>query len=92
MLALAGVGLNLALGYGGLVSFGHAAFFGIGGYASGILASSGLAYTPIFTWPIEISGTTQMLIIWPVAMIAGNPGGIVNRSAQPANQWPFSSS
>ena len=70
VLALAGVGLNLALGYGGLVSFGHAAFFGIGGYASGILASSGLAYTPIFTWPIEISGTTQMLIIWPVAMIA----------------------
>ena len=25
--ALAGVGLNLALGYGGLISFGHAAFF-----------------------------------------------------------------
>mgnify|MGYP002631947831 CR=1 FL=1 len=70
VLALAGVGLNLALGYGGLVSFGHAAFFGIGGYASGILASSALAYTPIFTWPVEVAGTTQMLIIWPVAMIA----------------------
>ncbi|NKB27259.1 MAG: branched-chain amino acid ABC transporter permease [Rhodobacteraceae bacterium] len=70
VLALAGVGLNLALGYGGLVSFGHAAFFGIGGYASGILASNALAYTPILTWPFEVSGTTQMLIIWPVAMIA----------------------
>ena len=39
ILGMAGVGLNLALGYGGLVSFGHAAFFGIGGYAAGILAS-----------------------------------------------------
>ena len=36
ILALAGVGLNIALGLGGLVSFGHAAFFGIGGYAMGI--------------------------------------------------------
>ncbi|WP_286885770.1 hypothetical protein [Thalassospira sp.] len=35
--AMAGVGLNLVLGFGGLVSFGHAAFFGIGGYAAGIL-------------------------------------------------------
>ena len=30
ILALAGVGLNLALGLGGLVSLGHAVFFGIG--------------------------------------------------------------
>ncbi len=44
ILALAGVGLNLALGLGGLVSFGHAAFFGIGGYALGILASHALNY------------------------------------------------
>jgi len=36
ILALAGVGLNLALGQGGLISFGHAAFFGIGGYAMGM--------------------------------------------------------
>ena len=34
------VGLNLVLGYGGLVSFGHAAFFGLGGYAVGILATT----------------------------------------------------
>ena len=31
ILALAGVGLNIILGLGGLVSFGHAVFFGIGG-------------------------------------------------------------
>jgi len=36
ILALAGVGLNLALGTGGMVSFGHAAFFGLGGYVAGV--------------------------------------------------------
>ena len=40
--AIAAVGLDLALGYGGLVSFGHAAFIGIGGYAAGILTASGI--------------------------------------------------
>jgi len=69
--ALAGVGLNLALGLGGLVSFGHAAFFGIGGYAAGILASHGANYDPLMTWPIALEGSQQMLVIWPVAMSAG---------------------
>jgi branched-chain amino acid transport system permease protein len=68
ILALAGVGLNLALGHGGLVSFGHAAFFGLGGYAAGILASSALNFTPVATWPFEIPGSTQMLVICPIAM------------------------
>jgi branched-chain amino acid transport system permease protein len=35
--AIAAASLNLILGYGGLVSFGHAAYFGIGAYAVGIL-------------------------------------------------------
>ena len=33
----------MILGYGGMVSFGHATFFGIGGYAVGILAAQGIA-------------------------------------------------
>jgi branched-chain amino acid transport system permease protein len=37
IMALFAVSLNLLLGYGGLVSFGHAAYFGIGAYACGIL-------------------------------------------------------
>jgi branched-chain amino acid transport system ATP-binding protein len=36
ILALAAMGLNLLVGYSGLVSFGHAAWFGIGGYAAGL--------------------------------------------------------
>ena len=35
--AIAAASLNLILGYGGMVSFGHAAFFGIGSYVVGIL-------------------------------------------------------
>ena len=35
--ALAAVSLDLILGFGGMVSFGHAAFVGIGGYVVGIL-------------------------------------------------------
>ena len=38
ILAMAAVSLNLILGYGGMMSFGHAAYLGIGGYAFGILA------------------------------------------------------
>ena len=70
ILALAGVGLNIALGLGGLVSFGHAAFFGIGGYAMGILASHAQAFDPIMDWPILIEGTKSMPVIWLVAMLA----------------------
>ncbi|MDF1801925.1 branched-chain amino acid ABC transporter permease [Thalassovita sp.] len=69
ILALAGVGLNIALGLGGLISFGHAAFFGIGGYAMGILASHAQSYTPMMEWPLLIEGTKSMPVIWLVAML-----------------------
>ena len=70
ILALAGVGLNIALGLGGLVSFGHAAFFGIGGYAMGILASHAQVFDPIMDWPVLINGTKSMPVIWIVAMVS----------------------
>ncbi len=53
--SIAAVSLNMILGYGGLVSFGHAVFFGVGGYAVGILSAHGVS-----------SGWIQ----WPVALIA----------------------
>jgi branched-chain amino acid transport system permease protein len=40
--AIAAVSLDLILGYGGMVSFGHAAYLGIGAYAVGIPAFHGL--------------------------------------------------
>ncbi|HEY1310903.1 MAG TPA: branched-chain amino acid ABC transporter permease [Pseudolabrys sp.] len=55
ILALAAVSLNLILGFGGMMSFGHAAYLGIGGYAVGMLAHEGI-----------VSGFVQ----WPVALLA----------------------
>ncbi len=67
--ALAAVGLNIALGLGGLVSLGHAVFFGIGGYAMGILAFHAQTYSPLMEWPFTISGTKLMPVIWLVAIL-----------------------
>jgi branched-chain amino acid transport system permease protein len=40
--AIAAVSLDLLVGFGGLISFGHAAFIGLGAYAVGILSAHGL--------------------------------------------------
>lgn len=69
ILALAAVGLNIALGIGGLVSLGHAAFFGLGGYAMGILAHHAQTFTPLELGPFTIDGTKSMPVIWLVAVL-----------------------
>ena len=69
ILALAAIGLNLILGYGGMVSFGHAAFFGTGAYVVAILSHHATLGEPLATWPFEIPGTDQALIAWPAAML-----------------------
>lgn len=53
ILALAAVSLNLILGYGGMMSFGHAAYLGIGGYSVGILAFEGVA-SGFVQWPVAL--------------------------------------
>ena len=70
--ALAAVGLNIALGLGGLVSLGHAVFFGIGGYAMGVLAFHAQTFTPITEWPYVIEGIKSMPAIWLVALVASS--------------------
>jgi branched-chain amino acid transport system permease protein len=67
ILALAAVGLNIALGLGGLVSFGHAAFFGLGGYAAGIVASHAMNAQPLFGLDLPSS----MPLVWLLAALAG---------------------
>ncbi|MGE0240160.1 MAG: branched-chain amino acid ABC transporter permease [Parvibaculaceae bacterium] len=69
VLALAAVGLNLALGLGGLVSFGHAAFFGIGGYVTGILSVNAMnGVSP---------GSDQMLLLWLASAMAAGLAALV---------------
>ena len=52
--ALAATSLNLVLGYGGMISFGHAAFVGAGAYAASVLI---------------VEGVTSAWLGWPLAMI-----------------------
>jgi branched-chain amino acid transport system permease protein len=66
ILALAAAGLSLALGFGGLVSFGHAAFFGIGGYVAGIFARHAFNGEPLL---LGVPATDQMPLIWIIAAI-----------------------
>ncbi len=52
--ALAATSLNLILGFGGMVSFGHAAFVGVGAYSVAILTQMGV---------------TDAWVLWPAAMV-----------------------
>ena len=54
ILALAATSLNLILGYGGMVSFGHAAYLGVGGYVVGILAKEGIT-SGFAQWPLALA-------------------------------------
>ena len=47
ILALFALSLDLILGYAGIISLGHAAFFGFGGYAAGLLAKHALVTEPV---------------------------------------------
>jgi branched-chain amino acid transport system permease protein len=53
ILALAAVSLNLIMGFGGMVSFGHAVYLGIGGYTVGILAKEGIN-AGLIQWPLAL--------------------------------------
>lgn len=64
--AIAAASLNLALGYGGMVSFGHAAFFGLGGYVVGILYHHFIASEPLLG---ILPGSNAFLVAVPVAML-----------------------
>jgi branched-chain amino acid transport system permease protein len=59
ILAIAAVSLNLILGYGGLVSFGHAAYLGIGAYAVGILGFYGVT-SGWLQWAVAIGGSAAL--------------------------------
>ncbi len=67
--ALAASSLNLILGYGGMVSLGHAAFMGIGGYTVGILAFYHWQGLPVFSFLPQVTGTVNALLAWPLAML-----------------------
>jgi branched-chain amino acid transport system permease protein len=62
ILALAAVSLNLIMGFGGMVSFGHAAYIGIGGYAVGILAHEGVS-SGLVQWPLALGASALFAVV-----------------------------
>jgi len=61
ILAIAAVSLNLILGYGGMVSFGHAAYLGIGAYAVGILGFYGFT-NGLLHWAVAIGASALVAL------------------------------
>jgi branched-chain amino acid transport system permease protein len=60
--AVAAASLNLILGYGGMVSFGHAAYLGVGGYAVGVLAHYGV-YDGFLQWGLAIGASALVALV-----------------------------
>ncbi|MGJ4945791.1 branched-chain amino acid ABC transporter permease [Bradyrhizobium sp. HKCCYLS1011] len=59
-LALFALSLDLILGYAGIVSLGHAAFFGVGAYCAGLLSAHGLIDEPLLA--LIVSGLAAMVL------------------------------
>ena len=74
ILALAAVSLDLILGYGGMVSFGHAAWLGTGAYVVGILATHASEGSLLLG---AIPGTHAAWIAWPLAALLSGLGAML---------------
>src|ERR1700685_1246381 len=59
-LALFALSLDLILGYAGIVSLGHAAFFGVGAYSAGLLALHGIVNEPVVA--LVVAGLAAALV------------------------------
>ncbi|KRP94579.1 ABC transporter permease [Bradyrhizobium yuanmingense] len=62
ILALAAASLNLIMGFAGLMSFGHAAYLGIGGYAVGMLAQEGVG-SGFIQFPVAIAASAIYALV-----------------------------
>lgn len=60
ILGLFALSLDLILGYAGIISLGHAAFFGFGAYVAGLLAKHGLVSEPLLA--LVVSGAAAALL------------------------------
>jgi len=60
ILGLFALSLDLILGYAGIVSLGHAAFFGFGAYVAGILAKHGIVKDPLLA--LLVSGLAATVV------------------------------
>ena len=71
--ALAATSLNLVLGYGGMISFGHAAFVGAGAYVASIAIAEGIDSAWI-GWPAAVAASA--LLAWLIGAISLRTRGV----------------
>jgi len=71
--AIAATSLNLVLGYGGMISFGHAAFVGTGAYVGSILVAEGVT-SAFVGWPAAIA--VSALAAWLIGAISLRTRGV----------------
>lgn len=70
--ALAVLGLNLVMGFGGQISLGHGAFYAVGAYTTGVLVGSYDApYWATFPAAAAVSGALGFLVGWPALRLRG---------------------
>lgn len=70
--ALAATGWNLLGGYAGQVSFGHAAFFGIGAYATALLVRAGWSPWPTMLVGVAVAAAASAVIGFPTFRLRGH--------------------
>lgn len=71
--AIAAASLDLILGFGAMVSFGHAAWFGLGGYVVAIAAfhaGDGSTF-------LGVPGSNEALVVWPIAIVVTGLAALV---------------
>ncbi|MGZ8261188.1 MAG: branched-chain amino acid ABC transporter permease [Caldimonas sp.] len=66
--AIAATSLNLVLGYAGLVSFGHAAFFGLGAYVTAIMITEGVQSGPLHLVATVVVAALAALVIGAISL------------------------
>ncbi len=77
ILAIAALSLNLILGYGGMVSLGHASFIGVAAYVVAILNWHLSNNEPLLSWPILVPGSANAWVVVPVAIAASGLSALV---------------
>ena len=70
---LAAASLDLILGFGGMVSFGHAAFVGIGAYVVGVMFFHQFEGSTLFGLP----GSVNAFLVWPLAVLVSAAAAFV---------------
>ncbi len=71
--AIAALSLDLILGYGGMVSFGHAAYLGVGAYAVGVLGHHGI-HNGYLQWAVAVGAS--MLLALGIGAVSIRASGV----------------